>query len=83
MSTLNEKDFVKLPYKIAKNLVEDKINDLNKRIEKILTKWNQTSIEQFIRLTKDGKLPEAEIDAIVTENLAEKVNELRSLLQSF
>ncbi len=83
MSTPNEKEFVKLPYKVAKSLFEDKLSDLNKKIEKFLTKWNKTSIEQFVKLTKEGKLPEAETDAIVIENLSDKVQELQSLLQSF
>ena len=83
MTSPHEQEFVKLPYKVAKSLIDSKLTDLNKRIEWILTKWNKVSIEQFVNLTKDGKLPEAETDALIIENLSEKVQEFQSLLQTF
>lgn len=81
MSTTNENEFVKLPYKVAKNLIEEKISELNNQIETILTKWNQMSIDSFTKLSREGKIPEAEMDAIVIENLKEKLEEYKKLLQ--
>ena len=74
-----EKEFIRLPYRIAKSLLEEKIFNLNHEIERILKKWNQTSIEDFIQATREGKIPEAETDAIIVGNLHEKLLEFEQL----
>ena len=68
-----------LPYVIGKDLIEQRIFDLNRQVESLLKKWNQTSLEGFTSATRSGKIPEAETDALIVENLSEKVSELEKI----
>ena len=79
MSKINSEKLVTLPYAVARDLLEEKIRWLNQEIEKILVKWNQTDVDTFQEVTRQGKIPEAETDAIIAGNLDEKLAEYRKL----
>lgn len=82
MANTNEKKRVSLPYGVALELIESKVRELNQRIDSILTKWNQTDIEAFQGGVQHGDIPEAETDAIIIGNLAEKLDIYNQLLQN-
>ena len=79
MSISSQNRKASLPYGIAKDLIEQRIFELNHQVERILKKWNQTSLEGFTSATRSGKIPEAETDALIVENLSEKVSELEKI----
>lgn len=65
---------------LAKNLVNTKLRVLEKEISEILIKWNQTCASEMIELTKAGKIPEAEPDAITLTNLLDRRVKFENLL---
>ncbi len=71
---------ISIEQSLAKDLVETKLRFLKKEILKILEKWDQTSANEMIELTRVGKIPEAELDAIALTNLLDKQAELDRLL---
>ena len=70
---------ISIEQSLAKDLVETKLRFLKKEILKILEKWDQTSANEMIELTRVGKIPEAELDAIALTNLVNKREELEAL----
>ncbi len=52
------------------DLISYKLRNIQREIEKILERWNETSIERFIQKAKDGTYEEAENDAIDIRQLA-------------
>ena len=70
---------ISIEQSLAKDLVETKLRFLKKEILKILEKWDQTSATEMIELTRVGKIPEAELDAIALTNLVNKREELEAL----
>ena len=70
---------VEIPYTIAKDLLESKIKDLRERVNEILVTWNQTDSEEFQRMTREGKIPEAEMDAIRIGNIIDSLNEYEKI----
>ena len=58
---------------LAKDLIDSKLRNIKAQISEILEKWNQPSVENMIQLSRDGKLPESEIDAIGLTNLQQKM----------
>ena len=67
---------------LAMDLIESKLRNIKKQILEILGKWNQPSAEIMIQLSRDGKLPESEIDAIGLTNLKKKMYELEKYQRS-
>ena len=63
---------------LARDLIESKIQQLDLKIEAILTKWKITSTNEFLDVTKKGDLVEGVPDAISLKNLIDK----RSILLS-
>ena len=59
---------------ILEDLVNTMLNQLTQKINAILTKWNYTSIEDFLQHSANGTLQEAEMDAISLTNLLERKN---------
>lgn len=82
MAEVNDNRRVSLPFGIARELIEGKVRDLNQKIDLILTKWNQTDVEAFQEGVRQGEIPEAETDAIITGNLTDKLEKYKELLQS-
>lgn len=70
---------VEISYSIAKTLLESKINELIGRVNEILETWNQKDAEEFQQLTREGKIPEAEMDAIRIGNIIESLNEYEDI----
>ncbi len=69
-----------MPYNIAKELVETKIRLLREEVFTILERWNQIDVETFQKSTREGKIPEAETDAIIAGNLTENLRKYEKLL---
>ena len=67
---------------LAIDLITTKLREIKSQIKGILKKWDQNSVETMIRLSREGKLPESEMDAISLTNLHEKKVELESLAQN-
>ena len=80
MANTNEPRQVVMPYQLARDLLESKVQLLRQEIEKILEKWHQLDVETFKDSTKAGKIPEAETDAIIIGNLTGKLREYEDLL---
>jgi hypothetical protein len=57
---------------ILEDLINSKLNQLTQKINTILSKWDYTSIEKFLKHAADGTLQEAEMDAISLTNLVER-----------
>ena len=79
MASESDSKKVEIPYSIAKDLLESKIKDLRERVNEILADWNQKDAEEFQRLTREGKIPEAEMDAIRIGNIIESLNEYEEI----
>ena len=82
LADVNENRQVSLPYEIVRELIDSKIRDLNQKVDHILTKWNQTDVETFQKGVRQGEIPEAETDAIITGNLIERLDKFKKLLQN-
>ena len=63
-------------------LINFKLNYLAKEINKILEHWREDTIESFLQKAKDGRLEEAENDAIELKQLVTEEEKLRKLLKS-
>ena len=76
MSTVEfEKDF-------AIKLLETNLAVIKNEINIILKNWNQESAEKMIDKTRNGELPETEMNAISLTNLIEKQKYLEDVLQT-
>lgn len=82
MADIKDSRQVSLPYEIARGLIESKIRDLNQKVDQILTKWNQVDIDAFQKGVREGKISEAETDAIIAGNLVERLYELKKIFQN-
>ena len=67
---------------LAKDLINFKLNYLTKEINKILEHWGEDIIESFLQKAKDGRLEEAENDAIELKQLVAEEEKLRKLIES-
>jgi hypothetical protein len=61
---------------LAQDLINSKLRNIKSQISEILSKWNQNSPEIMIQLSREGNLPESEMDAIGLTNLQQKLFEL-------
>ncbi len=67
---------------LVKDLVNFKLNYLTKEINKILEHWEEDTIDSFLQKAKDGRLEEAENDAIELKQLMVEEEKLRKLIES-
>ena len=67
---------------LAIDLIETKLREIKSQIAEILKKWDQNSVQTMIQLSREGKLPESETDAISLTNLHEKKTELENLAEN-
>ena len=72
---------ISLDRKIALDLVESRMRQINDEISLILERWNQASAALMIQETRRGNMPEAEVDAIALVNLLEKRDQVDELLR--
>ena len=68
---------------ISLDLVNYKLEAIQKLIQKILKRWNENSTSQFLEKAKLGMLAEAENDAIELRQLLLEEEKLRTLIESF
>nr|MDO8110651.1 hypothetical protein [Candidatus Sigynarchaeota archaeon] len=64
---------------VLEDLVDFKLRFIATEINRILTKWNRKSIDQFLKDAREGVLEEAEDDAIDLTNLVDQRNSLYKL----
>ena len=64
---------------LVKDLIDSKLKNIKTQISEIVEKWNQPSADIMIQLSREGKLPESELDAIGLTNLLKKKFELENL----
>ena len=67
---------------LVKDLVNFKLNYLTKEINKILEHWEEDTIDSFLQKAKDGRLEEAENDAIELKQLMVEEEKSRKLVES-
>ncbi|MHA2363549.1 MAG: hypothetical protein ACXAC7_06300 [Candidatus Hodarchaeales archaeon] len=70
---------ISLDKAIAEDLLNTKLQLLDKKIQSILDRWNILSIEEFVEKAKAGIIEEAESDAIELQNLADKRDEISKI----
>ena len=68
---------------LAEELVDFKLQQITEFINEILNNWNYLSAEKFIKDAREGKLSEAEDDAITLTNLLDNRDELIQLKLSW
>ncbi len=65
---------------VEKELLEDllnsKLKQITQKINAMLEKWQYSSIELFLQDASNGKIQEAEMDAISLTNLIDRREEL-------
>ena len=61
------------------DLLDSKLKLITDTINTLLSKWNYTSADLFLRHAADGTLQEAEPDAISLRNILDKRDELQEL----
>lgn len=67
---------------LAVELITFKLSYITKEIDTILKRWNEDVIEVFLEKAKDGRLEEAENDAIELKQFMVEEKKLRTLLES-
>ena len=67
---------------VAEDLISYKLRQIQELIEDTLTRWNETSAEQFLQKAKDGRHENAENDAIALRQLLLEEEKLSKLLEN-
>ena len=73
---------VTLPRDEILKMLGQQMSRLDKRILRIVNRWNQVSVEAFLEKAKKGEIENAEMDAIVMTNLLEERDRLNRLYDS-
>lgn len=71
---------ISLDSEIVRDLVNTKLQVLDSKIQKILSRWGLESVDQLIERAKSGELEEAESDAIEIQNLTAKREEIENIV---
>ena len=71
---------ITLKYEVAKDLIQTKQDLLRSEIRKVLQKWNESSVDEFLNKVKVGDIEEGEHDAILLTNYLSELHELENLL---
>jgi len=74
---------VSLKKSTAIDLISYKLRNIRKEIEKILTRWNEISAQNFLKNAQIGKYSEAENDAIDLKQLLHEEKKLKNLMENF
>jgi hypothetical protein len=73
---------VSIEKKLFDDLLDSKLAAISERINTILAKWHNDSIELFLKHAADGTIEEAEPDAISLTNLIDKRDQLYKIKAS-
>ena len=73
---------VRLDKEVAEELIIYKLRRIQELISDILTRWNETVADSFLRKARDGTYAEAENDAIELRQLLLEEEKLQKLLES-
>ena len=68
---------------LAEELIDFKLNYLQKEIQNILSKWNYQSADDFLEHARNGTLEEAEDDAITLKHLIDQLDSFRGIKKSW
>ncbi len=68
---------------LIEDLIEFKLNYLDKEIKNILKKWDYPSVEIFIQDLNDGELPKASQDSKILKKLLDQKEEISQLKKIF
>ena len=74
---------VSLKKSTAIDLISYKLRNIRKEIEKILTRWNEISAQNFLKNAQIGKYSEAENDVINLKQLLHEEKKLKNLMENF
>ncbi len=66
---------------LAEDLIKFKLKSIQETIRKILDKWHESNIDDFLNKAKIGELPDAELDAITIKQLVKDLDKLENLLK--
>ena len=67
--------------KIVRDLIDTKIEVLDRKIRIILRRWKVKTIEELLDGARTGKIEETESDAIELQNLVDKRDEITGLYE--
>ena len=73
---------IRLEKPVVLELINFKLKYIVFEIDKILAEWKETSIEEFLAKAKDGRLENAENNAIELRQLIFEEKKLRTLLSN-
>ena len=73
---------VEIKQETAQELIKFKLEHLSKLINKILEKWNEENVDDFIENARSGVLENAEMDAISLKQIEADYQRLKDLLNS-
>ena len=73
---------VEIKQETAQELIKFKLEHLSKLINKILEKWNEENVDDFINKARSGVLQNAEMDAISLKQIEADYQRLKNLLNS-
>ncbi len=71
---------VSMKKELAEELITYKLRQIQAEIEEILSRWNETSAEQFLQKARDGRHENAENDAIDLRQLLLEEEKLQTLM---
>ncbi|MHA1166546.1 MAG: hypothetical protein ACTSRU_01910 [Candidatus Hodarchaeales archaeon] len=71
---------ISIDQNLARDLIKTNLRVINAEIAIVLENWKYSSPELFISDTREGRVPEAESDAIVITNLLDRKIELERIL---
>ena len=73
---------VKLDKALAEDLITSKLRILKQHIDKILTRYNESSSKEFLEKTRTGVYKNAEDDAIELRQLLLEYKKLQEILNN-
>ena len=73
---------VEINQETAQELIIFKLEHLSKLINKILEKWKEENVDDFIDKARSGVLENAEMDAISLKQITADYQRLKNLLNS-
>lgn len=73
---------ISLDKEVAEELITFKLRQIQPVIEEILQRWNENSIEDFLRKAQDGTLIEAENNAVELKQLVFGEEKLLKMLKN-
>ena len=74
---------ISMDKELAINLLESRLREIVEEINSILNHWKEESATSLIDKSRNGQLPESEMDAIALTNLVENQIEIEKMLLNY